>query len=49
MGLDPATAHNIREFIRRLKGEKTIILCIHYMDEADLYAIGWLYLIKAKL
>ena len=35
MGLDPATAHNIREFIRRLKGEKTIILCTHYMDEAD--------------
>lgn len=36
MGLDPATAHNIREFIRQLKGEKTIILCTHYMDEADL-------------
>ncbi len=35
MGLDPATAHNIREFIRQLKGEKTIILCTHYMDEAD--------------
>jgi ABC-2 type transport system ATP-binding protein len=35
MGLDPATAHNIREFIRSLKGEKTIILCTHYMDEAD--------------
>lgn len=35
MGLDPATAHNIREFIRHLKGDKTIILCTHYMDEAD--------------
>ena len=35
MGLDPATANNIREFIRKLKGEKTIILCTHYMDEAD--------------
>lgn len=35
MGLDPATAHNIREFIRELKGDKTIILCTHYMDEAD--------------
>ena len=35
MGPDPATAHNIREFIRKLKGEKTIILCTHYMDEAD--------------
>lgn len=36
MGLDPATSHNIREFIRQLKGDKTIILCTHYMDEADL-------------
>lgn len=35
MGLDPATSNNIREFIRKLKGEKTIILCTHYMDEAD--------------
>jgi len=35
MGLDPATSHNIREFIRQLKGDKTIILCTHYMDEAD--------------
>jgi ABC-2 type transport system ATP-binding protein len=35
MGLDPATSHNIREFIRKLKGKKTIILCTHYMDEAD--------------
>jgi ABC-2 type transport system ATP-binding protein len=36
MGLDPATSYSIREFIRKLKGEKTIILCTHYMDEADL-------------
>lgn len=36
MGLDPATAITIREFIGCLKGEKTIILCTHYMDEADL-------------
>lgn len=35
MGLDPATSNNIREFIRDLKGDKTIILCTHYMDEAD--------------
>ncbi|MDP3033684.1 MAG: ABC transporter ATP-binding protein [Methanobacteriaceae archaeon] len=35
MGLDPATAISIREFIGGLKGEKTIILCTHYMDEAD--------------
>lgn len=35
MGLDPATSNTIREFIRQLKGDKTIILCTHYMDEAD--------------
>jgi ABC-2 type transport system ATP-binding protein len=35
MGLDPATANNIRSFIRKLKGDKTIILCTHYMQEAD--------------
>jgi ABC-2 type transport system ATP-binding protein len=36
MGLDPATAMAIREFIGGLKGDKTILLCTHYMDEADL-------------
>lgn len=35
MGLDPATSISIRSFIDGLKGEKTIILCTHYMDEAD--------------
>ncbi|MDZ4170926.1 MAG: ABC transporter ATP-binding protein [Methanobacteriaceae archaeon] len=35
MGLDPATAITIRDFIGSMKGEKTIILCTHYMDEAD--------------
>ena len=35
MGLDPATSLSIRGFIESLKGEKTIILCTHYMDEAD--------------
>lgn len=36
MGLDPATSISIRKFIEGLKGEKTIILCTHYMDEADM-------------
>ncbi len=36
MGLDPATSITIRNFIKELKGEKTVILCTHYMDEADL-------------
>jgi ABC-2 type transport system ATP-binding protein len=36
MGLDPETANSIRNFIRNLKGQKTMILCTHYMEEADL-------------
>lgn len=36
MGLDPATSRTIRNFIKGLKGDKTVILCTHYMDEADL-------------
>ncbi|MDP3066155.1 MAG: ABC transporter ATP-binding protein [Methanobacteriaceae archaeon] len=35
MGLDPATSQKIRNFIHQLKGDKTMILCTHYMDEAD--------------
>lgn len=35
MGLDPATSNTIRKFIGSLKGKKTIILCTHYMDEAE--------------
>ena len=35
MGLDPATAKKVRQFIKTFKGEKTIILCTHYMEEAD--------------
>ena len=36
MGLDPATSRTIRNFIKELKGDKTVLLCTHYMDEADL-------------
>jgi ABC-2 type transport system ATP-binding protein len=37
IGLDPTTAHNIRELIKRLNNDskKTILLTTHYMDEAD--------------
>jgi len=37
IGLDPTTAHNIREMIKRLNNEegKTMLLTTHYMDEAD--------------
>ena len=35
MGLDPATAKRVRHYIKTFKGKKTIILCTHYMEEAD--------------
>jgi len=35
MGLDPLTSKKIREFIKSLKKDKTIILCTHYMYEAE--------------
>lgn len=36
IGLDPATAHNIRDLIARLNRDgNTILLTTHYMDEAD--------------
>jgi len=37
IGLDPTTAHNIRELLKRLNSEekKTILLTTHHMDEAD--------------
>ena len=37
IGLDPTTAHNIRELVKRLNSEeqKTVLLTTHYMDEAD--------------
>ena len=37
IGLDPTTAHNIRELVKRLNKEekKTVLLTTHYMDEAD--------------
>jgi len=35
MGLDPAVAADIRDMVARMKGEKTVILCTHYMDEAE--------------
>lgn len=49
MGLDPATAASIRNFIRHLKGKKTIILCTHYMEEADLLCDRVAILNKGKV
>ena len=35
MGLDPGSARIIREFIYNQKGKKTILLCTHYLEEAE--------------
>jgi ABC-2 type transport system ATP-binding protein len=35
MGLDPAVAAHIRELVDEMRGEKTVILCTHYMEEAE--------------
>ena len=38
LGLDPQARRAIWEYIIRLKGEKTVLLTTHYMDEADFLA-----------
>ena len=38
LGLDPQARRAIWEYIAHLKGEKTILLTTHYMDEADFLA-----------
>jgi ABC-2 type transport system ATP-binding protein len=38
LGLDPQARRVIWEYIIQLKGEKTILLTTHYMDEADFLA-----------
>ena len=38
LGLDPQARRAVWEYIIRLKGEKTILLTTHYMDEADFLA-----------
>jgi ABC-2 type transport system ATP-binding protein len=35
LGLDPQSRRTVWEYIARLKGEKTILLTTHYMEEAD--------------
>lgn len=35
MGLDPGAARSIREFIAEQASRKTILMCTHYMDEAE--------------
>lgn len=35
MGLDPAVSSKIRELVYSMRGDKTVILCTHYMDEAE--------------
>jgi ABC-2 type transport system ATP-binding protein len=38
LGLDPQSRRAVWEYIARLKGEKTILLTTHYMEEADFLA-----------
>jgi len=38
LGLDPQARRAVWEYIERLKGEKTILLTTHYMEEADYLA-----------
>lgn len=35
MGLDPAVAIAIRELVYAMRGRWTVVLCTHYMDEAE--------------
>jgi len=35
MGLDPESARTMRKFIAEQKGKKTILMCTHYMHEAE--------------
>jgi len=38
LGLDPQARRAVWQYIARLKGDKTILLTTHYMDEADFLA-----------
>jgi len=38
LGLDPQSRRAVWEYIERLKGEKTVLLTTHYMEEADCLA-----------
>jgi ABC-2 type transport system ATP-binding protein len=38
LGLDPQARRAVWEYIARLKGDKTILLTTHYMEEADFLA-----------
>lgn len=49
MGLDPLTAREIREFIASFNGKKTVLLCTHYMPEADLLCDRVGILLSGKL
>lgn len=49
MGLDPGTALTIRKFIAKLRGKKTVILCTHYMEEAEMLCDRVAILNKGKI
>jgi len=35
MGLDPITARELREFVAGMRGKRTVLLCTHYLFEAQ--------------
>ena len=36
MGLDPAVASHLRSLVDSMRGDKTVLLCTHYMEEAEM-------------
>lgn len=36
MGLDPAVAAHLRDLVDSMRGDKTVLLCTHYMEEAEM-------------
>ncbi len=49
MGLDPAVALSIRNLVYTMKDKKTIVLCTHYMDEAEKLCGRMVILDKGKI
>lgn len=49
MGLDPTVATHIRELVDSMRGVKTVILCTHYMEEAELLCDRMAILNRGKI
>ncbi len=49
MGLDPAVALSIRNLVYSMRDEKTIVICTHYMEEAEKLCDRMVILDKGKI